>query len=265
MSNAILTVHCGGKHRSRAELEALATPEATASWKPVPHHELVRELAAGLERHQIRIAREQYATMGRDDARLFGTMDLEVPTFAAPDYRLALGLRASNDKSMAIQVIAAARVFVCDNMCFSGSGGSVVLGRKHTSGLDLGREVPRAVDSFLEKADAFRLDLEAMKGVGLVDSTAKALIHDAFAARNPVLPVRLFPQVSRLYFADEAQREKFPDRTFWSLTNSFTEAVKALRPGSQHRHGHLIGRHFGRELRRFVPEPALAGVDADRN
>ena len=40
--------------------------------------------------------------------------------------------------------------------------------------------------------------------------------------------------VSGLYFRDQAQRAKFPDRTLWSLNNAMTEAVKALRPVSRH-------------------------------
>ena len=68
---------------------------------------------------------------------------------------MALGLRGANDRSMAIQVIAAARVFVCDNMCFSGSDGSVVLRKKHTSRLDLAAVVPPAIDQFIERAGAY--------------------------------------------------------------------------------------------------------------
>jgi hypothetical protein len=53
--------------------------------------------------------------MGRDHAKLLGTMDLAIPGLDAPDFRMGLGLRGANDKSMAIEVVAAARVFVCDN------------------------------------------------------------------------------------------------------------------------------------------------------
>jgi hypothetical protein len=147
MSNATLIAHVGGKYRTREELDGLETPEGTRTWRPVPHHELVRELTGGLEAAGIGIVKERYATMGRTDAKLFGALDLACPTFDTADYRLALGLRAANDQSMKIQVVTGARVFVCDNMAFSGTGGAVMLARKHTSGLDLSREVPRAVDA----------------------------------------------------------------------------------------------------------------------
>ena len=71
-----------------------------------------------------------------------------------------------------------------------------------------------------------------MKNADLTDGRAKEVIFDAFA-RNPILPRRLFPIVSGLYFDDDEQRAKFPDRTLWGLNNAFTEAVKILKPSPQ--------------------------------
>ena len=65
-----------------------------------------------------------------------------------------------------------------------------------------------------------------------------------------VAPVRLFPLVSRLYFVDEEQRARFPDRSLWSLNNAFTEAVKTLKHCPQHAAGLRVGRMFGRILHR---------------
>ena len=115
-----------------------------------------------------------------------------------------------------------------DNRCFSGSGGAVVLKKRHTSRLDLARVVPPAIDAYLEKAGAFRLDIDRMKYFDLTDGRAKELIYDAFA-NHEVLPLRLFPRGGRLYFDDDVQRARFQDRNLWSLNNAFTEAAKELR------------------------------------
>jgi hypothetical protein len=251
-----LMVHSGGIPRTREELRDLPTPAATDTWKPVPHWELVASLVEGLGQQGIAIAREQYATSHRD-ARLFGVLDLLIPNVAESDYGMSLGLRGSNDKSLAIQAVAGARVFVCDNLAFSGDGGTVVLRKKHTSRLDLSRVVPPAIDAYLEKACAFRLDIERMKDAGLTDGRAKEVIFDAFA-RSPILPRRLFPIVSGLYFDDEEQRARFPDRTLWSLNNAFTEAVKILKPEPQVNGQLRIGRFFARALyRRPVADPGI--------
>lgn len=256
--NSTLIVHAGGVRRSREALATLHTPSPTATWKPVPHADLVGELIEGLTAQGVTISRDEYATMGRDDARLFGTMDLRIADLDTPDFAMALGLRGANDRSMSIQVIAAARVFVCDNMAFSGSDGSVVLRKRHTSRLDLSAVVPIAIEQFLERAGAFRLDLDRMRDSTLSEGRAKEIVHDAFASR--VMPLRLFPAVSRLYFEDEEQRDKFPERSLWSLNNAFTEAVKTLKPAPQHDAGLRIGRMFGRLLHRKAPEP-IAVVD----
>src|SRR5918998_2253290 len=131
--NSARVVHAGGTRRTRDELTTLHTPSPTATWKPVPHAELVAELIRGLEAQGVTIARDDYCTMGRDDAKLLGTMDLRIPDLDTPDFSMALGLRGANDKSMSIQVIAAARVLVCDNMAFSGGAGAFVLRKRHTS------------------------------------------------------------------------------------------------------------------------------------
>lgn len=259
-----LIVHAGGVRRTRQELATLHTPPPTATWRPVPHSELISALMDGLQNQGVAIARDEYATMGHQDAKLFGMMDLRISDLDTPDYTMALGLRGANDKSMSIQVIAAARVFVCDNMAFSGSDGSVVLRKRHTSRLDLAAIVPNAIDQFLERAGAFRLDLDRMRDFSLPDARAKGIIHDAFVSR--VLPLRLFPAVSQLYFRNDEQAERFPERNLWSLSNAFTEAVKALKPAPQHESGQRIGRLFGRLLHR-KPEPieVIDGIEVLRD
>jgi hypothetical protein len=264
--NSTLVVHAGGTRRTRDELATLHTPSPTATWKPVPHADLVAELIRGLEAQGVTVARDDYCTMGRDDARLLGTMDLRIPDLDTPDFGMGLGLRGANDKSLSIQVIAAARVFVCDNWAFSGSSGAVFLKKKHTSRLDLAAVVPPAIDQFLERAGAFRLDIDRMRDFALSDGRAKEIIHDAFAA--VVMPLRLFPVVSRLYFEDEVQVEKFPDRTLWSLNNAMTEAVKLLKPAPQQGCGLHVGRMFGRIIHRARPhaEPVVIdGIEVEIN
>ena len=253
-----LIAHCGGIYRTRDELAGIPTPVGTDTWRPVPHHELVASLIDDLGSRGIEVIRERYATVGRDGARLFGVMDLRVDGLDTPDLSTSLGLRGANDKTMAIQVIAAARVFVCDNLAFSGSDGSVVLKKRHTSRLDLAQVVPPAIESYLEKAGAFRIDIDRMRDFALTDGRAKSLIYEAFTRRGVVLPVRLLPLVHQLYFDDDEQRAKFEDRSIWTLNNAFTEAVKRLREIPQQRYGIEIGRYFGRVLHTGQSRSAVA-------
>ena len=148
-------------------------------------------------------------------------------------------------------VRGACRVFVCDNWAFSGLRGAVFLKRKHTARLNLRAVVPAAVDQFLERAGAFRLDIDRMKDFALRDGRAKAIIHDA--SRPGVMPLRLFPVVSQLYFDDESQFEKFPERILWSLNNAVDRGREAPEAGPAAGRGLGVGRMFGRMVHRAKP------------
>jgi hypothetical protein len=206
----------------------------------------------------ITIRSESYCTSGRSDSRLFGVLDLSIPGVSEPDFGMAIGLRASNDKSLAIQAVAGAQIYVCTNLVMAGDSGVVVLRRKHTSRLNLAEVVPRAIDAYLQKAGQLRLDISRMKACELDDGTAKAVIHDAFARKVPILPDHRFREVARLYFDDPDQRDKFPARSLWSLNNAFTEAVKALKPAPQAQAHISVGRYFGRVLHRLGRRDPIA-------
>jgi Domain of unknown function (DUF932) len=241
--------HSGGKLLARNELVGLHTPEGSATWRPVPHAELVGSLMSGLAQHNIEVKAERYCVSGKDDAKIFGVLDLVIPHLATPEYGMALGFRGSNDKSLAIQATAGVRVFVCSNLAFSGDAGTVVLRKKHSSRLDLTKVVPPAIDAYLEKANQFCLSIEDMKEYELSESRAKELIYDAFV-QNPIMNRRMFPVIDTLYFRNDEQRGMFPDRTLWSLNNSFTQAVKTLPPVVQDRSSRAIGRFFARVVNR---------------
>jgi hypothetical protein len=247
---ATLCVHAGGVRRSREELFGIPTPPATKTFTPVPHAVLVESLTSGLTNAGIRVVREQYATMGRQDSKLFGVLNLSVPGFDSPDMAAALGFRTANDRSMALRATAGTRVFVCDNMALSGDG--ILLNRRHTGRLRIDREIPAMIDTYLGKITAWAKVIDRLKNTPVSDSMARELIYDA-VLRHEVVPTRLIKHVHNLYFEDDAQRERHPDRTLWGLNNAFTEAVKTLKPQSEYNSGLRIGRFFSRAARLAAP------------
>src|SRR5207253_4240348 len=130
---------------TRAQLLAIPTPEPTATFRPVPHYELIDMLDRVLNQASIHIRQEQFA-LRRDGAVLFGVLQLAYGE--SGDGVAALGLRTGNNKTMSLQICAGLSVFVCDNLAFRGD--LIALKRKHTPGLNLKQELTLAVLRFQE-------------------------------------------------------------------------------------------------------------------
>lgn len=234
--NATLVAHTGATPIGRGELKFVQTPLATQTWKPIPHSMLVDCIEETLNRNHLQIAKEEYAVQSEGN-KLFGVMTLS-SEFGG--YALALGLRTSNDKSFPVQMIAGARVFVCDNLAFSGD--VIMLRRKHTAGLNIREEVAGGIQRAVAKFADVSTSVDRMKAIDLTgkDVAAKAKILDA--AVKGVMPLRLIPSVYENYF--EPKHEEFRPRNAWSLHNAFTEAFKELKPNIAMQSGVELGRLF---------------------
>jgi hypothetical protein len=97
-------------------LALIPVPEATKTWHPIRHIELIEELQQALWENRIGIREEKFA-LRRDGSTLFGVLLLAYKD--TKDGQAALGLRTSNDKSMSIQICAGLSVFVCDIESYS--------------------------------------------------------------------------------------------------------------------------------------------------
>jgi hypothetical protein len=221
---------------TREQLALVQTPDATRSFKPVPHIELIETLEHVLKLNQITIRKEQFA-LRRDGATLFGVLQLAYQD--TPDGMAAIGLRTSNNRQMSINLIAGLTVFVCTNMVFRGD--LIALNRKHTSGLHLRTEINHAILRFQDHFARLTGEIETLKGLPLSDSQAKAVLHDVFI--QGILPIRLLPEASKLYF--EPFVDEFRPRNSWSLHNAFTAVAKQMPITTRIPAIQELGRYFG--------------------
>ena len=173
------------------------------------HLQLVDTLSQVMADRSLHITREQFAVQNH---KLFGTFDTEWQK--REEYGAAVGFRHGTGKSMTIQIAVGARVFVCDNMSF---GGELIAVRKHTSKLDLGEEMDRAMYKYMQGFRRLQDDIQIQKDAVLEDRKAKTLIYDIFAQK--IVPVRLFPLVSA-HYAHIRQDNAIPI-TGWWLHNTF--------------------------------------------
>ena len=248
MDNAQLLSHVDTDLVTREQLALIPAPQATATWHPIPHIELIETLQQALSDNRIGIREEKFA-LRRDGSTLFGVLQLAYQD--TRDGQAAMGIRTSNDKSMSVQICAGLSVFVCDNLVFRGD--LIALNRKHTSGLDLPLELNTAVGRFREHFGALTREIEELKDRQLTNGEAKALIHDVFA--NGLMPLRFLPVVSCMYF--HPQIAAWQPRTAWSLHNAFTAVAKDMPISTRLRATQELGRMLG--MSSTSPEKTIEG------
>ena len=226
---------------TRAQLQSLAPPPATATWKPIAHCDLIEAIDRQLAVRDLRIVREQFAVQ-REGLRLFGVLDLEVPgTDPSDQYRFAMGVRTANDRSEALSIVAGAKVFVCDNLTLSGD--LIAIRRKHTAGFDLNADISRAIDRYQVHLQVFQRQLGDLMYRPLEDREAKVTIFEAFAME--ILPIRFFPAVAETYFRPAPAMTDVEPRTYWGLHNAFTRAIKQMAPAPAFQVTTRLGKFFG--------------------
>ena len=130
---------CEGKFVGRDEIALVPTPTATASWKPVPHSEVIDAVTDVVKAHNWQILDEQYG-LARDGQRMFGFM--RINKTHSPEWSRCIGIRNSHDQSIAVGLAAGLCVKICSNLML---GGSMVLKRRHTSRIELNGLVLEAV------------------------------------------------------------------------------------------------------------------------
>jgi hypothetical protein len=222
METSQLLAHCGTSRMSREELRTIPTPEGSATYQPVPHHEIVEALIESLSFRRISVVRDEYA-VSSDGMKMFGVLNLET-TFEG--CRFSVGIRNANDKSMRLGLTVGYRVVVCDNMAFYGDFTPVLA--KHTKRLSLVDVLSIGVDRIQRNFEPIKKQVETWKASLISDDVAKLVIYRAFVEDGLDVPKHLAHRVHEQYF--NPPFAEFAPRTMWSLSNAFTSAFKCLDP-----------------------------------
>ena len=225
-----------GKFVSRDEVAMTGTPSSTASWKPVPHIDVIEAVTEVVRSHNWKIEGEKFG-LAREGQKMFGVM--EISSSSSPEWRRCIGIRNSHDKSFAVGLSAGIVVCVCTNMAF---GGTTVIKRRHTSRIILSELIDRAVASLEDDFLTMETVCEDLKDVYLKDDddARSSIVRAAELGvinSSDILPVyREFKSPSHV---------EFKEPTRWSLLNAFTETVKKYSP-QRVDHSYLaLNRAFG--------------------
>lgn len=171
MKHANLVLHCGANRISREDLEKIAAPAPTETWKPIPHSRMLSLVTDTVEKAGLKVVEEAHGVMG-DGSRYFGLLQLQNGK-NPDDYGLVVGLRNSTDKSLRAGLAVGSQVFVCDNLAFSAD---IVIGRKHTLRID--EDLPGLVFDAVEKLGGMRARQDARIAAYKTTELSDGQVHD---------------------------------------------------------------------------------------
>lgn len=232
-----LLLHRGGWEATKVDLAAVAVPQETDSYVPVPYGRFVEEVELHVPRFGLTITDARFA-LARDGLQMFGVLTC-TSCVGHTDYALAIGLRNSYDRSLSVGLVAGSRVFCCDNLAFSGEVG---MNRKHT--VHVFRDLPDLIYKLLTGVTAMRSrideEIAAMKRHDLNTEAADHLMIEA--VRKSVLPASNLPKVLAAW--EHPAHEEFVPRTAWSLFNALSEVQKSRSPRVQLENGLRLSALF---------------------
>ena len=213
----------------RDALAAIPTPARTATWRPVPHINVVEAVESAIRDRGFLIERESFG-LARDSQKMFGVITLAQR--GNPDWTYAVGVRNSHDQSFAAGVCCGVSVLVCSNICF---GGEHVLKRRHTSGIDIGEMAEETLGYLDDGFLALEERLEQLRDAVIPsDDWARAFIVRA-AELSVIASCDVLPVLGEYL---SPRHPQFRERTEWSLLNAFTEVshrFPAAKADSFHR------------------------------
>jgi hypothetical protein len=220
-----LMLHCGGEPISYEALRELPEPEAKGPRHcPVAYHRFVDEVLGGLQFGGMKIRTQDYG-LNAKGKQLFGLLTL------ADDHtgrEVALGLRASHNKTLPMSLAIGSHVFVCDNLAFSAE---FILATRSTPKVmeRLPNLVIEAVKCLLPFRDVMDNEVEAWKADRLPDWSAERLM--IAAVRTETVPPSYLGRWIEEYEHPSAPEHKELEGTKLGLYNAATAALRPVGAG----------------------------------
>lgn len=223
-----LMLHAGASAISRNDLMNLPLPKALGPrHNPLPFGTDVELVTKELNRQGLFIEDEAYGvtyTREGDAARYFGVLELKHEQL---DHALVVGLRGSYDQSISRGLAVGSRVFVCDNLAFSGD---VTFKTKQTTfiGNRLPGMIMQAAAKVPELAVIQQAKFDAYKQITLPPRVGDAALIEL--VRREVLNANSIRRAISEW--DEPSHEEHAQYGYslWRLMNAVTEAIKAKDP-----------------------------------
>ena len=216
-----LYLHCGSVPTELTNINKAFTPQPTATHRPISHSDFLETVEKGLDGVGLTVDKKSYG-LSHDDNRMFSLFELSRDNGENGTFKNVLGIRNAHDKAFSAGLVCGSKVFVCDNLAFSGE---IKMNRKHTT--NILRDLPNLVYHMIGKVVDGWLNQEARyegyQDTNLDQSGADEIIGAAL--RNDAIPPSKHSKVLNEW--NKPSHDEFAPRTAWSMFNAFTEVMKS--------------------------------------
>jgi len=214
-----LMMHCGAEAVPYPALMGLPIPEKTQTHLPIPHHQFYEMAESRLLDQGYSITNPQHF-LNREAAHYFALMQIQHED-EDPDaaHATMAALRNSHDKTFIASLALGAKVFICDNLSFSGD---IVVGRKHTP--NIWNELPEIFEGAIKKVRVMRkrqdVRFREYREAPLDDYTADHLIMETY--RQGIINLKRIRVVNEEWHNPSADHG---DKSVWRYFNAVTAAL----------------------------------------
>ncbi len=214
-----LMMHCGAKAVPFPMLMGLPIPEKTDTHLPIPHHQFYDMAEKRILEQGYTITNPQHF-LNREGAHYFALMQIQhEDEDQAAEHATMCALRNSHDKTFIASLAVGARVFVCDNLSFSGD---IVVGRKHTP--NIWDDLPEIFEGAIKKIRVMRkrqdVRFAEYKEAPLDDYTVDHLMMETY--RAGIINLRRVGKVNEEWHNPSADHG---DKSVWRYFNAVTAAL----------------------------------------
>ncbi len=225
-----LMMHCGAEAVPYPMLMELPIPDRTDTHLPIPHHQFFELAQDKLLKQGYEITNPQHF-INMKGAQYFAMMQIRhEDEDQNAEHSTVCALRNSHDKSFTASLAIGARVFVCDNLSFSGD---IVVGRKHTP--HIWDELPQIFEGAIKKIRVMRkrqdVRFAEYRRAPLDDHTVDHLIMETY--REGIINLRRIGKIDEEWHNPSADHG---DKSVWRYFNAVTAA---LEPSSTRQLIHL--------------------------
>lgn len=250
IAGSTLSLHAGAKQVSLERVRDVVTPLCTKTWTPIPHAVLIDTVTTLLPRLGFEVKDMAHGLWGDHDERYFGIIainDMDRVSDHDQERQFVFGLRNSHDKTLVCGGVLGTRIFVCDNLAFSGGIGTFRFGRKHTTwalqdlpvivnnSLMSLRTSTVIIDNIADERKNFQFDqiedeLHIRRGVIVRDTLMRMVENGAVTSTNAPKVMREFTRedgvggiLTRYDEYRRPQEMKWATPSMWKLEQAVTQ------------------------------------------